>query len=470
MGRKRSTVCPRKKKAARAPAAIAKSNNATRAMEPALRVALEAVHASPVRAVLHVTGGAAQSLGWVMAVPGASRTLLEARVPYAREAMVDMLGHEPKQYVSPQTARDMARVAYKRGVRLTPPGHSARHVVGVGCTCALASVPPKRGEHRCVVAAYGVNGVVEYNLAMEKGRRDRWDEDGLASRLVVQALADAAADAVADADADADAASADDAPPASRRSSRGVGSLVDDPNVLRSGDHLTVTREPIVDPIDWLTSGAGDLVELTDGVPTAIGAVPPPALVLPGSFNPLHDGHRGMLAAASRIRPGCVPAYELAVTNADKGTLPLEEVRRRAAQFEDARESTSTSTPTPTPTRLILTRAPLFATKAALMPGATFVVGHDTAIRLVMPKYYGGEARMMRAFEEIRAHGCSFVVAGRVGKVPTGASGDGAAEEEERFLTLADVAVPETLRDLFEDLPAFRLDVSSTELRAARGE
>jgi len=30
-----------------------------------MRLALEAVHASPVRAVLHVTGGAAQSLGWV---------------------------------------------------------------------------------------------------------------------------------------------------------------------------------------------------------------------------------------------------------------------------------------------------------------------------------------------------------------------------------------------------------------------
>ena len=90
-------------------------------MEPALRVALEAVHASPMRAVLHVTGGAAQSLGWVMAVPGASRTLLEARVPYARESMVDTLGTEPKQYVSAQTARDLARTAYTRGVRLSPP-------------------------------------------------------------------------------------------------------------------------------------------------------------------------------------------------------------------------------------------------------------------------------------------------------------------------------------------------------------
>ena len=133
-------------------------------MEPALRVALEAVHASPMRAVVHVTGGAAQSLGWVMAVPGASRTLLDARVPYARESMVDTLGAEPKQYVSAQTARDLARTAYTRGVRLSPGVHhdDHRHVVGVVCTCALASVPPKKGDHRCFVATYGVLGSATY--------------------------------------------------------------------------------------------------------------------------------------------------------------------------------------------------------------------------------------------------------------------------------------------------------------------
>ena len=112
--------------------------------------------------------------------------------------MVDTLGAEPKQYVSAQTARDLARTAYTRGVRLSPPpsgGDDHRHVVGVGCTCALASVPPKKGDHRCVVATYGVAGWATYELNMEKGARDRWEEDGLASRLVVQALADAAAEA-----------------------------------------------------------------------------------------------------------------------------------------------------------------------------------------------------------------------------------------------------------------------------------
>ena len=173
-------------------------------MEPALRAAVEAVHASPLRAVLHVTGGGAQSVGWIAAVPGASRTLIDARVPYARESMADALASgPPAQFVSASTARDMAVAAYRRGARLCG---GDRHLVGLGCTCALTSHPPKRGEHRCHVATFGARGFAEYVLTMEKGRRDRWEEDGLASALVAQALADAAAEAEAGA---ADAAAVD---------------------------------------------------------------------------------------------------------------------------------------------------------------------------------------------------------------------------------------------------------------------
>ena len=168
-------------------------------MEPTLRAAVEAVHASPLRAVLNVTGGGAQSMGWVMAVPGASKTLIEAYVPYARESMIDCLGAEPAQYVSASTARDMAVAAYRRGARLRG---GDRHLVGIGCTCALASSPPKKGPHRCHVATFGALGFAEYTLTMEKGRRDRWEEDGLASMLVVQALADAAAESEATGDVD----------------------------------------------------------------------------------------------------------------------------------------------------------------------------------------------------------------------------------------------------------------------------
>ncbi len=49
-------------------------------------------------------------------------------------------------------------------------------------------------------------------------------------------------------------------------------------------------------------------------------------LVLPGSFNPLHEGHRGMLAAASKACGGMEGCFELSVGNADKGFLPADEV------------------------------------------------------------------------------------------------------------------------------------------------
>ena len=64
-----------------------------------------------------------------MAVPCAPRTLLEARAVRAR-SMVDTLGTEPKQYVSAQTARDLARTAYTRGVRLSPPSEEGATTIG----------------------------------------------------------------------------------------------------------------------------------------------------------------------------------------------------------------------------------------------------------------------------------------------------------------------------------------------------
>ena len=58
--------------------------------------------------------------------------------------------------------------------------------------------------------------------------------------------------------------------------------------------------------------------------------------------------------------------------------LSAEEVARRVTQF--------TALP---PSPLLLTRLPLFTQKAQLLPGSLFVVGYDTAVRLVLPKYYG---------------------------------------------------------------------------------
>ena len=79
------------------------------------------------------------------------------------------------------------------------------------------------------------------------------------------------------------------------------------------------------------------------------------------------------------------PAFELSISNADKGQLETNVVVQRAKQFDSDGQN-----------RLILTRdAPLFSQKAKLLPNTTFVVGYDTAVRLVDPKYYDDNADVM---------------------------------------------------------------------------
>jgi hypothetical protein len=172
-----------------------------------------------------------------------------------------------------------------------------------------------------------------------------------------------------------------------------------------------------------------------------IADAPTPRFLLPGSFNPLHDGHRGMFEVATR-RLGPGGAFELSVTNVEKPPLGDDEIDRRAAAFAGYQP-------------LWLTRAPTFVEKARLFPGAVFVVGADTAARIVEPRFYGDSAeRMWLALEEIRAAGCRFLVAGRV-------------DAGGRFVECDGLGLGEGVADLFEAIAEaeFRADVSSTMLR-----
>ena len=147
------------------------------------------IHASPTMAVLVVTGGGAQALADLLAVPGASRTVLVALVPYSERALVEFIGTLPAQSVSVATAAAIARTAYQRAIRLRK--NETVPVVGLSCTATLVTDRPKKGAHRAHVGVCSGAQAQVYSLTLQKGARDRQGEERVVSDLCLRALAEA---------------------------------------------------------------------------------------------------------------------------------------------------------------------------------------------------------------------------------------------------------------------------------------
>lgn len=94
------------------------------------------------------------------------------------------------------------------------------------------------------------------------------------------------------------------------------------------------------------------------------------------------------------------------------------------------------------------------------MPGATFVVGYDTAVRLFDDRFYedtGDGSPTMVAMTELRDLGSSFIVGGR-------------HDAQGNFKTVGDLDIPAGLRKLLVEIPEemFSDPISSTQLRSSQ--
>ena len=101
------------------------SARTTRAHEPptsdaAWQQLISTLHASGRKAALAITGGGSGAIGELLRVPGGSRLLIEAQVPYDEPALATFLGFAPAQACSADTAIAMARSARARAARLVP--------------------------------------------------------------------------------------------------------------------------------------------------------------------------------------------------------------------------------------------------------------------------------------------------------------------------------------------------------------
>lgn len=368
---------------------------------------LDQLAARGTRLVAVSSGGGSRAISHLVATPGASAVVVEGLVPYAREAVDRLLGGHQESFCSSRTARRLAVAAWQRA---TGCGAAPESALGAAVVASLQTVAPKRGAHRVIVATQTLSATSVASVELEKGARSRSDEEDLAAALLLRRIGDAVG---------ADGA-------------RGAGGL-------RSGEGIEVAHTAA--PPEWrrLLAGTARAVRIAARETTVTDDPAADRLVFPGSFDPLHDGHRAMARLAEEIaeRPA---EYELSIANVDKPLLDYEEIQARAAQF-------ATET-------LWLTRAATFLEKLAIFPRSTFVLGADTFVRLADPRYYGGStAAAAAATRTIADLARGLVVFGRA--------------REGEFVDPAQLDVPQPLRAItyFVSEREFRRDISSTALR-----
>jgi nicotinic acid mononucleotide adenylyltransferase len=227
-------------------------------------------------------------------------------------------------------------------------------------------------------------------------------------------------------------------------------------------DGLVLLREHLKDedPITQMLNGnASSVTFSTSGEAVADIQIPRGCLIFPGSFNPLHEGHTGMVEAAAaslNARGETIPgvAYEISADHPDKGCLSRQEILSRVQQFRGI-------------SPVIVSRLPLYVEKSKFYPSCSFVIGADVCRKILDPKYTGESiAQMYCDLEQIRGRGCRFLVAGRKNSI---------TEEFETVDTILEEKIlnhvdREAISNLFQPVNGFRVDLSSSEIRKSEGE
>ena len=472
----------------------------------------------------------------------------------------DDRNNESFSFCSTQASILLSKSALHRSIELTKPNFTNQclHCIGVSCTSSLVGKLSTSSEGDCDVEsneemaimirresrkslAYIAcstlkDGTWVWEIELDNGvgssRRSRLEEEGVVSNLILLMMLQYQEEGI----------SMDSRPFKSDEIGDILIQILD-----RDGDGITMKRingstntsdngaadgatkiingdANVVAVLPFSSSSQDDKQETQMQALFSDGNIPFPqdVLIVPGSFNPPHQGHvclaNAAVLALKRLRQQEIqdnieegqkrPYYsrysslsstklsssssssailqrmwstvdqysdeqydptvffEMSVTNADKPPLDPKEVERRVSMF--------TSLPTcdmPKDWSVILTNAPLFSHKTEMLDNLilsgdnsrkmSFVLGTDTFVRIINPKYYNNSRdEMLKALVDMRDKGVHFIVGGRIEQGTENKSTFINGEEEARSL-------PSDIQSMFTLLTEdeFRLDISSTELR-----
>ena len=306
--------------------------------------------------LLFSSGGGTNAISEILRIPGASKSVLEAYVPYAKESLDHYLLRQPDHYCSMDTTLSMAAKAYSAAKQIDPMNHP-KNLLGIAVTASLATNYSKKGEHKFFIAIQTHKYSKSFAYSFVKGELSRASEEAIVTNYVINSLAEACDIKT---------------------------------ELLEETESLKV--EIVQAKKNWIK-----LVDNEINFDASSSRMP--ELIFPGSFNPFHSGHKEM-GKLAESKTGLGLVYEICIQNADKPPLSYHEIKRTLSQFHGHQD-------------WVLTKAGKFSDKAALFPNSVFIIGTDTLTRILDEKFYLNRADMMDQLDLFNSHNINFLVFGR---------------------------------------------------------
>jgi hypothetical protein len=305
---------------------------------------------------IHViaTGAGAGFIQQLWEVPGSSTYLSGYSFPYAPEEHEEIVGFKPEHYCSEEDAIDLASAAYMKAYRF-----GGKKPVGIGLTASVASEQEHRGDHRvyCCIITDDIVRTYPYTLIKGHGEFQRKLDGGSCDDLAFYMLCDALG-----LHHTAFFPTANDATElATRRFWERSLFMPDD----RRLDPKTFNFD-------------GNLYAL-----------------MPGAFNPPHEGHFG-LASQAKLQWGTDVIFEICATHPIKPALTVQQMLQRAKLLRGH--------------HILFTQDPLYIDKARAHPKMPLVIGADAMLRILDPQW-GNPEKQMKEFTKL---GTEFWIASRL--------------------------------------------------------
>ena len=448
-------------------------------------------------------------LGDLLSIPGGSRTVIEAAVPYSEESLSRFIGRIPEQCCCQRTSRYMAMTAFHRGLRYirsrkaqiaeglldgtrsidvshdiddiqfyANPAASWTdeedldeylHLIGIGCTASLVTNRSKKGEYRIHVAAQTLRRTVVFSLQLIKEARTRWEEERLVADLILNVIE------------------------TTRLNTMNPIVVQGGPTTNDESTQVPAVEQPLCNPFSLGTTddfmlhevvplglkegekvsgklviGSPPLVDLFFGKTWAVlwknGEIRHFKLrkELPSSqpllFNPQAEFTQAIFSGSfNPVHQGHLEMIDIAEHRLGSRValeISVQNVDKPPLDYIELQYRLNEIEKARPDQAVWFTQTPLFEDKSELFQGTTFIVGADTLRRFADLRFYHESTHQLHdVLRMIAFHNCRFLVFAR--------------KNDEKIESLETLRIPDMLRSLCDEIPPseFAMNISSSDLR-----